>query len=126
LREKINRVSVLVVDDDARYAFALRALLETEPGLQVVGEVRNGQQAVEAARRLRPDVILMDVEMPVLDGVAATERILAERPETCVVLVTGSDVYAHLHGAREAGAVAYVAKSAAFTELLGVIRERCP
>jgi NarL family two-component system response regulator LiaR len=121
-----KRVSVLVVDDDPRYAFALRALLETEPWLEVIGEARNGRQAVETARELRPDVILMDVDMPVLDGVGATRQILAERPEVCIVLVTGSDVHAHLNGAQQAGAAGYVAKSAAFTELVDVIRDRCP
>jgi DNA-binding NarL/FixJ family response regulator len=119
-------VRVLLVDDDANYASALRALLDREDWLVVVGEARDGRGAVDAAHELRPDVVLMDVEMPLLDGVSATSLIHLEHPEMCVLLVTGSDVEVHVRRGQRAGADGYVAKSAAFTDLVAAIRERCP
>ena len=75
-----RRIRVLVVDDQALFREALVALLTVQSGIEVVGEAANGEEAVEAVGRLRPDVVLMDLRMPVLDGVGATHRLRVDHP----------------------------------------------
>ncbi len=89
----------------------------------MVGAARNGEVAVELARQLRPDVVVMDVDMPVLDGLAATKQILEGGWARRIVIVSGSEVEAHSLGAHSAGAVAFVQKSAAGTKLPEVIAD---
>jgi two-component system nitrate/nitrite response regulator NarL len=101
-------VRVLIADDHPTYAEALRSFLSTDDRIEVVGAAGNGQQAVEMAAELEPDLVLMDLEMPVMNGVEAT-RILTERGGACVILLTGSGS-AGIDSALSAGALGYLPK----------------
>src|SRR5919199_2557894 len=84
-------IRVLIADDHRLFAEALEAILVGDARIEVVGRARNGREAVETARDLEPEVVLMDISMPVMDGVEATQLIREERPETCVIMLTGSN-----------------------------------
>jgi DNA-binding NarL/FixJ family response regulator len=114
-------IRVLIVDDDASFAAALQALLETEPRIAVVGIAANGQQALERALLLRPDVVTMDIEMPVMDGVEATRRIRELLPRTAVLIVSASEHAGRAEAARAAGAAGYMTKSRVAEELVDTI-----
>ena len=86
-----NRIRVLIVDDSTLARQALNAILSTDPEIEVIGEAHNGKEGYEKALTLRPDVITMDITMPVMDGLQATERIMEEVP-TPIVIVSGRDV----------------------------------
>jgi DNA-binding NarL/FixJ family response regulator len=114
-------IRILIADDHPVFRFGLRALLETEPGYLVVGEARTGEEAVELATSLRPDVVLMDINMPGLNGIEATRQIAAERPESAILVITMFDddtVFA----AMRAGARGYLIKGAEGEETLRAIR----
>jgi len=100
----------------------LRALLEGGPDLQVVGVAGNGRDAVAEAQRLRPDVVIMDIAMPELDGVEATRRILEKCPETRVLILSMYLSAEHIHRALQAGAQGYVLKESAGEEVVEAIR----
>ena len=95
----------------------LATLLDLAPGIEVVGEAANGQQALAAVAEFRPDVVLMDLHMPVLDGIAATERITAEFPRTRVVVLTTYADDESIHGALRAGALGYLTKDSGRAEI---------
>lgn len=115
-----DRVRVVVADDDWMFARLLQGRLAEQPDLEVIGIAGNGSEAFALAQELAPDVVLMDVKMPVLDGVEAT-RLIRELPDPpIVVLVTGEDEEADL-GAYEAGAAAYLRKSLDLASLIDVI-----
>lgn len=115
-------IKVLVVDDHAVVRTGLGQLLATAPDLELVGEAKDGQEAVEAAEAAAPDVILMDISMPVLDGVEATRRIVARDPAVRIVMLTSLADNRQILDALEAGASGYLLKHAAPDELLGAIR----
>jgi len=115
-------IRVLVVDDQALVRGSFRLLVETAPGLTVVGEAGNGREAVELAVRLRPDVVLMDVRMPELDGVAATRLICAQVPGAHVLILTTFDLDEYVYGALRAGAAGFLLKDAPPGDLLTAIR----
>lgn len=115
-------IKVLVVDDHAVVRTGLGQLLATAPDLELVGEAKDGQEAVEAAETAAPDVILMDISMPVLDGVEATRRIVARDPGVRIVMLTSLADNRQILDALEAGASGYMLKHAAPDELLGAIR----
>lgn len=112
---------ILIVDDHSTFRLGLSALLTSEPGFVVVGEAATGFEAVEAAAALRPDVVVMDLSMPDLDGVAATEQIVRARPEAGVLVLTMFDDDAHLIAAVRAGARGYLLKSARHEEILRAV-----
>ena len=103
-------MKILIADDHALFRDSLRSLL-TARGLEVAGEARDGKEAVELARRLQPDIVLMDLSMPVLDGLAATRLISAELPQVKVVILTASDEDAKLFEAIKSGAQGYLLKN---------------
>lgn len=115
-------IRVLVVDDHFVVRAGVGALLAGVPDIAVVGEAENGQQAIEEARRCDPQVILMDLRLPELDGVEATRQILAAQPEVGIVILTTPDAEAEVLNAIEAGALGYLAKSSSREELLEAIR----
>lgn len=118
----MTNVRVVLADDHELVRAGLRALIDASPGLEVVGEASDGQQAVARARELRPQVLVTDISMPGLDGVTATERILQECPEVRVIALTAHDDRGHLTRLLQAGASGYVLKRAAADELVRAIR----
>jgi DNA-binding NarL/FixJ family response regulator len=115
-------IRVLLVDDQHLIRAGLKMLCEAEPDLEVVGEADNGRDAVTLAGRLAPDVIVMDLRMPGVDGITATGRILAERPATRVLVLTTFGDDDHLYPALTAGATGFLLKDAPPEELLDGIR----
>ncbi|WP_414942413.1 response regulator [Amycolatopsis sp. cmx-11-51] len=111
-------VRVLIVDDQALFREALATLLEVQPEIEVVGEAGDGEQAVRLCAELRPDVALMDLRMPVLDGIAATTRLRAEQPGVRVLALTTFDDDADVFAALRAGAVGYLLKDVSSTRLV--------
>lgn len=117
-----ERIRLLIADDHPIVRAGFEGMLAGKPDLEVVGEAANGAEAAELARRLRPDVVLMDLRMPEVDGVEATARIKAHRPETHVLVLTTYDSDADILRAIEAGATGYLLKDAPREELFRGIR----
>lgn len=115
-------VTVLVVDDHPVVRAGLVGMLGSEPDIEVVGEAADGAAAVESALRLGPQVVLMDLRMPGMDGASATEALLARRPGTRVVVLTTYDTDADILRAVEAGATGYLLKDTPREQLLAAIR----
>ena len=115
--------TVLLVDDHPVVREGLRGMIDAEPDLTVVGEAGAGAEAVPMAESLCPDVILMDLRMPDVDGVTATERILAVLPRTRIVVVTTYESDADILRAVEAGAAGYLLKDASRSELAEAVRD---
>ncbi|GAB3745439.1 response regulator transcription factor [Amycolatopsis oliviviridis] len=111
-------VRVLIVDDQALFREALATLLEVQPEIEVVGEAADGEQAVRLCAELTPDVALMDLRMPVLDGIAATTRLRAEQPGVRVLALTTFDDDEDVFAALRAGAVGYLLKDVSSTRLV--------
>ena len=116
-------IRVLIADDHRLFAEALEAILAAEPEMEVVGRARNGEEAVEQSLALKPDVILMDIAMPGVDGVEATKRICKNLKRACVLMLTGSNSLTDVARAREAGAAGYVTKDRIAAQLIDAIRE---
>jgi len=117
-----DEIRVLIADDQQLVREGLHLLLEMIPGICVVGEAANGAQAVERARQLEPDVVLMDVQMPKLDGVAATRQIQETYPEVKVIILTTFDADEYVFEGLRAGAVGYLLKDVPSEQLAEAIR----
>jgi len=115
-------ISILVVDDHQLVRAGLVALLATAADLEVVGEAADGEEALILARARRPDVVLMDLSMPVLDGVAATRRLLAEQPGARVVVLTSFTEKERVAQALAAGAIGYLLKDSDPHDLVAAVR----
>jgi DNA-binding NarL/FixJ family response regulator len=116
-----GRVRVLIVDDDDLMRAGLRAVLSSDATVQVVGEAGDGAEAPGAARRLRPDVVLMDIRMPGVDGIAGTRDVLAAAPETRVVILTTFEDDDYIFGALNAGASGFLLKRTRPEDLIAAI-----
>ena len=117
-----ERIRVLVVDDDELMRAGLRGVLSSAPEIEVVGEAGDGRDALYRARLLRPDIVLMDVRMPELDGVAATRELLSVAPDARVVIVTTFEQDDYIFGALDAGASGFLLKRTRPEELIAAIR----
>ncbi len=118
----MDRIKVLIVDDNDETRDGMRRLLEYEDDLEIVDFAENGMVAIEKVREHQPHVVLMDINMPVLDGLAATQRIRAESPRTQVVIVSVQDDANYMREAIRAGAADFVAKPINSDELAEAIR----
>jgi DNA-binding NarL/FixJ family response regulator len=116
-----ERTRVLVADDHAFYREGVRAMLGALPGTEVVGEAATGEEAVARAAELSPDIIIMDLRMPGIDGITATRQILAQRPEIGVLVVTMFDDQESVFAAMRAGARGYLLKDATLDEFLRAV-----
>lgn len=118
-----QRYSVLIADDHRMFAEALEAILLTDKRLAVAGHAGDGAEAVRMALSTRPDVILMDIAMPVMDGLQATKQIRRQWPTACILMLTGSNSRDDVDRARAAGAAGYVTKERIAAELIDAILE---
>jgi len=118
-----RRVRVLVADDEPLFVETIQALLGEDDRVEVVGTAGNGGEAVELARSLEPDVILMDISMPLLDGIEAAREIRKHRPDACILMLTGSSISADIDRSRQAGVAAFLTKDRLGTQLLDAIIE---
>jgi DNA-binding NarL/FixJ family response regulator len=118
---RVAAVNVLIADDHRLFAEALRAMLTTDRRIRVVGLAESGEEAVRLTSELNPDIVLMDISMPGVDGFEATRRIVAEHRGIRVLIVTGSDARQDVDAARLAGAAGYVTKDRIAAELIGAI-----
>jgi DNA-binding NarL/FixJ family response regulator len=116
-------VRVLIVDDHTLFAEAVQAVLSLDPRIEVVGTAKDGAEGVALAAALAPDVVLMDISMPVLDGFEATEQMAAAAPGARVLVLSGSNASDDVDRARRAGAVAYATKDRIAAELVQSIIE---
>ncbi len=116
-------VRVLIADDHRLFAEALEVILGVDERITVVGHARDGREAVDLWAEHRPDVTLMDIAMPVLDGLAASREIRKRDPHACIVMLTGSNSRADVDRARQAGVAGYVTKDRIAAELIEAIIE---
>lgn len=116
-----SRVRVVIADDHRLFAEALEAILSTDARINVIARAADGREAVDLAREHRPDVVLMDIAMPVMDGIDATRAIRGELPSTSVIVLTGSNATGDVSAARAAGASGYVTKDQIAGDLVRAI-----
>ena len=115
-------IRLLIVDDQALVRMGFRMLLDAEPGISVVGEASDGEEALALAAELAPDVVLMDVRMPGLDGIATTRRLLDVSPRSRVIILTTFDLDEYAFGGLRAGASGFLVKDTRPDELLAAVR----
>lgn len=116
-------IRVVIADDHAMFRAGLRALLAVEDDIEVVGEAANGEEAISQTEQLAPDVVVMDILMPVMNGIEATRRVAAECPSTRVLVLSMYDDEEHVQQLLAAGAAGFVLKHATSDELVRAIRE---
>ena len=116
-------VKVLIADDHRLFAEALEAILASDDRIEVIGYARDGAEAVALYEERRPDITLMDISMPVMDGLEATRRIREVDDDACILMLTGSNARADVDNARQAGAAGYVTKDRIAAELVDAILE---
>ncbi len=121
--EQEGGIRVLIVDDHAILRDGIRSLLERQPGLAVVGEASNGYEALAQVEKLQPDIVLMDVSMPVMDGLEATRRIKQTHPDIRVLILTQHDNREYVKSLLQAGASGYVLKRSGGREVATAIRQ---
>lgn len=119
----MKKIRILLVDDHAIVRQGLRVLVETEPDITVIGEADNGRQAVQLANKLRPDVVVLDLAMPLLNGLEATRQIIKEDPNAKVLMLSSYSDNEYVHQVTEAGATGYLPKQTVAEDLIKAIRE---
>ena len=122
-RPNARAIRVLIADDQTLFAEGVMSLLGADERIEVVGHAKNGPEAVELAESLQPDIVLMDISMPGLDGIEATARIKKSAPATPVLFLTASSSEDDVRRASEVGAAGYLTKEAAGSELVATIVE---
>jgi NarL family two-component system response regulator LiaR len=118
----VEKIRILLADDHTILRSGIRSLLEDEPGLSVIGEAEDGRTAVSMTSQLKPDVVIMDIAMPLLNGLEATRQIKAQCPGVRVLILTMHDNEEYIRQVLEAGAMGYILKDAAARELISAIR----
>jgi DNA-binding NarL/FixJ family response regulator len=118
-----ERIRVLVADDERLFVEMVDAMLAVDPRIDVVAHAYNGREAVDRARELAPDVTLMDIAMPHMDGIQAIAEIRAHDPHACILVLTGGNNPADIDEARKAGAAAYLTKDRIANELILAIHD---
>ena len=116
-----SAVRVLIADDEPLFVEMVEALLDRDKRVEVVGTASDGKMAVELALALAPDVILMDISMPFLDGIEATRRIREHHPTACILVLTGSSISADIDRSRQAGVAGFLTKDRIGTQLVDAI-----
>ncbi len=119
----MQKINVILADDHTIVRQGFRALLEAEPDMAVVGEAENGRQAVQLAKKLTPDVVVMDIAMPLLNGLEATRQVMKEVPSAKVLILSSYSDDEYVQQLTQAGAAGYLLKQTAVTDLLKAIRE---
>ena len=117
-----EQIRVVLADDHSLFRKGLRHMLEIEPGLQVVGEARDGAEVQQVARELTPDVVLLDINMPVVDGIAAARALRQAFPKIGILMLTMFAEDEFLTRAMEAGANGYLLKDVPFDQIIGAVR----
>ena len=120
---KNHSIRVLIADDHRLFTEALDAILSADKRITVAATARNGKEAVDLERELEPDVVLMDIDMPVMDGVEAARRIRERRGKACILMLTGSNARSDVDRARRVGVAGYVTKDRIASELIDAIVE---
>ncbi len=115
-------IRTLIVDDDVRFRKFVKRILSDETDIEVVGEAKDGQQAILKARELKPDLVLMDLRMPQINGIDATRQLEKEMPEIRVIILTIFDIKEYREAATAIGAVDYILKKSINEELIPAIR----
>jgi DNA-binding NarL/FixJ family response regulator len=118
----VPAIRILVVDDHCVVREGLAVFLDRDTGMKIVGSAATGEEAVHAAHRLRPDVIIMDLVLPAMNGIDATRQIVSELPQTCIIALSACHTSEHVYRALRAGARGYVLKTAAGAELISAIK----
>jgi DNA-binding NarL/FixJ family response regulator len=118
----MTKIRILLVDDQTMFRQGMSVLLSSQPDFEIVGEAADGEEALQQAARLHPDVVLMDLRMPVLDGAAATRRLRATQPDCRVIVLTTFDEDETVFDGLRAGAIGYLLKDAPTEKLVEAIR----
>jgi len=118
----VNQIRVLIADDEPLFTEMVEALLGPEEDVEIVGKALNGKDAVRLATALQPDVVTMDISMPVMDGIDATREIRTADPGACILILTGGSSVVDVDRARQAGAGAYLTKDRIASDLVNEIR----
>ena len=121
-----GRINLLIADDHDLFADSLEAMLSTERRIRIIGRASNGEEAARLAATLKPDLVLMDISMPVMNGFAAARRIRDETPDTCVLFLTGSNTVSDVAEAQASGGSGYVTKDRIASDLVEAIYEAAP
>jgi DNA-binding NarL/FixJ family response regulator len=118
----MNKIRILLVDDQTMFRSGMRMLLSSQPDFEVIGEAADGEEALKKCAALKPDLVLMDLRMPILDGAAATRRLRASQPDIRVIVLTTFDEDAAIFDGLRAGAIGYLLKDAPTDKLYEAIR----
>src|ERR1700739_1154965 len=119
----MQKIKVLIADDHALMRQGLRALLQTESDIEIVAEAETGREAVQLARTLKPDVVLMDIAMPLLSGLEATRQIVKRAPASRVLILSSYNDDEYVHQLAEAGGAGYLLKQATYSDVVRAVRE---